>query len=130
VGRVPLEATASDLLRRPELNFRDLLAPLGFDADRAEAEQEMLDRAEEAIKYGDFIRREAHEVERHAKLESRSLPSPIDYPNVPGLRFEAGQKLTKHQPVTFGDARRLSGVTPSDIAALLIHATRLEAAAR
>ena len=67
---------------------------------------------------------------RHAKLESKPLPKPIDFFNIPGLRYEAGLKLDRHQPVTFGDARRLSGVTPSDIAALLIHATRLEAATR
>ena len=128
--RVPREATAADLLRRPELNIRDLLAPLGLDPTNDGVGDELLGRVEETIKYGDFIQREAREVERHAKLESRTLPAPIDYLNVPGLRYEAGQKLTMHQPITFGDAGRLSGVTPSDIAALLIHATRLEAIPR
>ena len=128
--RAPREASAADLLRRPELKIHDLLGPLSDELNARAVDEGLLERVEETIKYGDFIRREAREVERHAKLEARPLPKPIDYLSIPGLRYEAGQKLNRHQPVTFGDARRLSGVTPSDIAALLIHATRLEAAAR
>jgi tRNA uridine 5-carboxymethylaminomethyl modification enzyme len=128
--RIPREASASDLLRRPELKIQNLLDPLADELDASGIDDGLLEQVEETIKYGDFIRREAHEVERHAKLESKPLPPSIDYLTIPGLRFEAGQKLIRHQPVTFGDARRLSGVTPSDIAALLIHATRLEAATR
>jgi tRNA uridine 5-carboxymethylaminomethyl modification enzyme len=124
--RIPRETTASELARRPELGLRNLIAPLRLD-QLNQLRSDVVDRIEESIKYGDFIRREAREVERQAKLETKSLPASINYSDIPGLRFEAGQKLNRHRPATFGDARRLSGVTPADIAALLIHAARTEA---
>jgi tRNA uridine 5-carboxymethylaminomethyl modification enzyme len=81
------------------------------------------------VKYGAFVEREAREVARRSSLEHRSLPVDIDYSVVAGLRIEAQQKLGNSKPRTFGEAGRLSGVTPADIAALLIHTTRLEAVA-
>jgi tRNA uridine 5-carboxymethylaminomethyl modification enzyme len=58
------------------------------------------------------------------------MPNEIDYALVSGLRIEARQKLASLRPRTFGEASRLAGVTPADVAALLIHARRLEASAR
>lgn len=127
--RVPREANAAELLRRPEVRIRDVLSALPVDLEVNSPADDLLNRIEEAIKYDDFIRREAHEAERHAKLESKPIPAQIDYLAIPGLRFEASQKLNLHKPATFGNAQRLSGVTPADIAALLIHAARAEAAA-
>ncbi|MBN9012040.1 MAG: FAD-dependent oxidoreductase, partial [Rhizobiales bacterium] len=127
--RIPRETTAAELARRPELGLRNLMAPLQLSQLEG-MRSDLVDRIEETIKYGDFILREAREVERQAKLESKPIPTAIDYSDVAGLRFEAGQKLNRHRPATFGDARRLSGVTPADIAALLIHATRAEAVRR
>jgi tRNA uridine 5-carboxymethylaminomethyl modification enzyme len=125
---VPRETSLASILRRPEVSLEQLQHHLPeelFDS----FPNELQPRLEEAVKYGDFIKREAREVERHAKMESKALPDGVDYGSIPGLRHEAGVKLALHRPATFGDARRLSGVTPSDIAALLIHAARVEAAA-
>ena len=73
------------------------------------------------------FREVAKEAGRHRQMEERLLPSPIDYASVAGLRVEASEKLTRHQPRTFGQASRIAGVTPSDLAALLIHVARAEA---
>jgi tRNA uridine 5-carboxymethylaminomethyl modification enzyme len=88
---------------------------------------QLLRRLEEEVKYGAFVEREAREVARRASLERRPLPNVIDFSGVAGLRIEARHKLTLHRPRTFGEASRLPGVTPADVAALLIHTRRLEA---
>jgi tRNA uridine 5-carboxymethylaminomethyl modification enzyme len=125
----PLSAFA--LLRRPTVSIDEiagLLRRTGFGD--LSLPRHLLLRAEEEVKYGAFIEREAREVSRRAALERRPLPENIDYTDVTGLRTEARQKLHSHRPRTFGEAGRLAGVTPADVAALLIHATRLEAATR
>lgn len=123
--------SAFELLRRPTVSI-DEIAGLLRRTGHGELTlpPHLLTRAEEEVKYGAFIEREAREVSRRASLERRPLPENIDYTDVTGLRTEARQKLTSHRPRTFGEAGRLAGVTPADVAALLIHATRLEAATR
>lgn len=81
-------------------------------------------RLDQEIKYGGFVEREAKEVARHSALERRKIPDSLDFAEISGLRIEARMKLAQHQPRTFGEAGRLSGVTPADIAVLLVHATR------
>jgi tRNA uridine 5-carboxymethylaminomethyl modification enzyme len=123
--------SAFDLLRRPEVSIddiTDLLRRAGYG--ELTRTPRLLKRIEEEVKYGAFIEREAREVTRRATLERRPLPTEIDYHQVAGLRFEARQRLSANRPRTFGEATRLSGVTPADVAALLIHTTRLEALAR
>lgn len=123
--------SAYELLRRPAVTIdeiAELLRRTGYGD--LTLPPHLLLRAEEEVKYGAFIEREAREVSRRASLERRQLPENIDYADVSGLRIEARQKLTANRPRTFGEAGRLSGVTPADVAALLIHATRLEAATR
>ncbi|MGI8478193.1 MAG: tRNA uridine-5-carboxymethylaminomethyl(34) synthesis enzyme MnmG [Thermomicrobiales bacterium] len=123
--------SAADLVRRPEVLLAPLMAALVAEGrlDRPAPTPEMTSGVQDEIKYGAFVEREAREVQRHASLERRPIPTAETYLGVPGLRIEASQKLQVRRPRTFGEAGRLSGVTPSDIAALLIHATRLEAAA-
>jgi tRNA uridine 5-carboxymethylaminomethyl modification enzyme len=123
--------SAYELLSRPEVSIAeiaDLLRRIGH-RDLVLSPQ-LLVRIEEEVKYGAFIEREAREVSRRASLERRPLPQHIDYGSISGLRVEARQKLTTNRPRTFGEAGRLAGVTPADVAALLIHTTRLEAVAR
>jgi tRNA uridine 5-carboxymethylaminomethyl modification enzyme len=132
-GIEPLARTmsAAELLRRPEVTIEQL-AMLVLD-DRFPALRDVSPRiremVEEEVKYGAFVERERREVDRRAALEHRELAPTTNYADIPGLRYEASSKLTMHRPRTIGEASRLSGVTPSDIAALLIHATRTEASA-
>ena len=131
LGTLSRPQSALELLRRPEASI-DQIAGLLYRSGRGNLDlpRRLLVRLEEEVKYGAFVEREAREVTRRASLERRPLPDAIDYTDVAGLRIEARQKLATNRPRTFGEAGRLAGVTPADIAALLIHATQLEALSR
>jgi tRNA uridine 5-carboxymethylaminomethyl modification enzyme len=123
--------SAYELLRRPAVTI-DEIADLLIRTGHGEIAltRQLLHRVEEEVKYGAFIEREAREVTRRATFERRPVPDDIDYGEVMGLRIEARQRLATNRPRTFGEAGRLAGVTPADVAALLIHAARLEAVSR
>ena len=72
------------------------------------------------MKYEGYIRRQEKQVEEFQREESRLLPEGIDYMQLEGLRVEARQKLSEIRPLSVGQASRISGVSPSDIAVLLI----------
>jgi tRNA uridine 5-carboxymethylaminomethyl modification enzyme len=130
IGPLSRAVTAAELLRRPEVGIAPVLQALaaitGDDPDMVP--QRLARRIEDQIKYGAFVEREAREIARRAGMEHRPLPAALDYAVVAGLRFEARQKLDQVRPATFGQAARLPGVTPSDIAALLVYAARHEPA--
>ena len=116
--------SASDLLRRPETSFGQIanaLEALDFPVAVGSVDTS---RIESEVRYGAFLEREEREVARQAALHDRALPALMDYRGIPGLRVEASAKLETHKPRTIGEAGRLSGVTPSDIGALLIHLNR------
>ena len=118
-GTTPVSGSArlSDLIRRPQLSY-DELAP--FDPGRpalAKAEREAV---EIELKYAGYLRRQEKQVAEFRREESRLLPPDIDYLAITGLRVEARQKLQQIRPVSVGQAARVSGVSPSDIAVLLI----------
>lgn len=73
------------------------------------------------IKYDGYIKRQLKQVEQFKKLESRKIPEDLDYKQIKGLRIEAMQKLELYQPVSIGQASRISGVSPADISVLLIY---------
>jgi tRNA uridine 5-carboxymethylaminomethyl modification enzyme len=81
---------------------------------------------EEELKYAAFVERERKEADKVASLNDLRLP--VASGAIPGLRYEARQQLETHRPTTFGEAQRIPGITPADIAALLIHSSRVEAA--
>lgn len=108
----------ADLLRRPEIGY-DMLAL--FDKNRPELPAVIREQVEIRIKYDGYIKRQLHDVEQFRKMESRPLPNDIDYENVPSLRLEARQKLSKIRPVNLGQAGRISGVSPADLTALMIY---------
>jgi tRNA uridine 5-carboxymethylaminomethyl modification enzyme len=123
--------TAFELLSRPGVSAAEISELIGRTHDQAIAlSPALLSRVEEEVKYGAFIEREVREIARRASLERKSLPAGIDYQSVAGLRIEARQSLTTNCPRTFGDAGRLAGVTPADVAALLIHTAKMEAVIR
>jgi tRNA uridine 5-carboxymethylaminomethyl modification enzyme len=87
--------------------------------DAAVAEQ-----VEIQAKYEGYIERQRDEVARRAAMESRALPSTLDYREVKGLSAEVQQKLNQHRPETIGQASRISGITPAAISLLLVHLKR------
>lgn len=107
-----------DLMRRPELSYKDL-AP--FDTERPNLPAIIREQVEIRIKYAGYIERQQKDVEQYRKLQSRTLPSNLDYDQIESLRLEARQKLNKVKPLSFGQASRISGVSPADITALMIY---------
>ncbi|MBE7005378.1 MAG: tRNA uridine-5-carboxymethylaminomethyl(34) synthesis enzyme MnmG [Ruminococcaceae bacterium] len=110
-------ATLLSLLRRPQLRYDDLRA---FDPGCAAFPPALAESVEIAVKYEGYIRRQKAEVAEFARLERRALPEDLDYAAVEGLRLEAREKLAAIRPRSLGQASRISGVSPADIAALMI----------
>ena len=107
-----------DLLRRPELSYADLAR---FDPDRPALPAVIREQVEIRIKYAGYISRQEKDVEQYRKLQSRPLPPALDYNSIDSIRLEARQKLNQVKPINFGQAARISGVSPADITALMIY---------
>lgn len=107
----------SQLIKRPQLSY-DGLAP--FDADRPELSREVREQAELNIKYEGYIAIQLQQVKEMRRLERRALPAGTDYSQIAGLRLEAAEKLSRVQPLSVGQASRISGVNPADVNVLLI----------
>ncbi|MBQ8237550.1 MAG: tRNA uridine-5-carboxymethylaminomethyl(34) synthesis enzyme MnmG [Oscillospiraceae bacterium] len=110
-------ARLADLLRRPQVTYEDI-AP--FDPDRPPLPAAVTEEVEIQIKYAGYLARQEKQVAEFKKEESRLLPADIDYDSIAGLRLEARQKLSEIRPMSIGQAGRISGVSPADIAVLLI----------
>ena len=110
-------ARLADLLRRPQVTYADI-AP--FDPDRPVLPAAVTEEVEIQIKYAGYLARQEKQVAEFKKEESRLLPADIDYDAIAGLRLEARQKLSEIRPMSLGQAGRISGVSPADIAVLLI----------
>ncbi|MCF0131894.1 MAG: tRNA uridine-5-carboxymethylaminomethyl(34) synthesis enzyme MnmG [Pseudobutyrivibrio sp.] len=107
-----------DLIRRPELDY-DKLAPI--DKDRPVLSDEVREQVNINLKYEGYIIRQEKQVKEFKRLESKKIPSDINYNNVNSLRLEARQKLDKLRPDNIGQASRISGVSPADISVLIIY---------
>ena len=107
-----------DLLRRPELSYAVLAR---FDPDRPVLPAVIREQVEIRVKYAGYISRQEKDVEQYRKLQSRALPPDLDYQVIDSLRLEARQKLDQVRPLNFGQAARISGVSPADITALMIY---------
>ena len=113
-------ATHAELLRRPEVTYKSLPnANLSLPED-------VQQQVEIQIKYAGYIARDIEQIQRFTKLEEKQLPNWIDYEKVPSLRFESRQKLIRYRTDSIGQASRISGVTPADIAILLIWLKKAE----
>ena len=110
---VPLIA----LLRRPQIRYEDLRP---FDPEMPDLPPDAAEQVEISVKYEGYIRRQAREVEELHRMESRALPPDADYLHMQGLRLEAREKLDRLRPINLGQAARISGVSPADVAALMI----------
>ena len=110
-------ARLADLLRRPQVTYEDI-AP--FDPERPELPEAVTQEVEIQVKYAGYLARQEKQVAEFKKEESRLLPPDIDYRSIAGLRLEAQEKLDSIRPMSIGQAGRISGVSPADIAVLLI----------
>lgn len=119
-GSTPLQtsATLAELIRRPELNY-DCVSEI--DRGREKLSKEVRDQVNINIKYEGYIQRQRAQVKSFKKMENKKIPLDMDYTQVNSLRREAVQKLTQVQPVSIGQASRISGVSPADITVLLVY---------
>ena len=119
-GSAPVANSArlADLLRRPNITYADI-AP--FDPNRPDLPASVTEEVEIQIKYAGYLARQEKQVAEFKKEESRLLPPDIDYDTITGLRLEAREKLSQIRPMSIGQAGRISGVSPADIAVLLIY---------
>jgi tRNA uridine 5-carboxymethylaminomethyl modification enzyme len=111
-------ARLADLLRRPNVSYEDI-AP--FDPGRPQLPLAVTEEVQIQLKYAGYLARQEKQVEQFRKEESRLLPPDLDYEAISGLRLEARQKLSEIRPLSIGQAGRISGVSPADIAVLLIY---------
>lgn len=107
-----------DLLRRPQISYADLRA---FDPAPPELTADVVEQVEITVKYEGYIQRQQKQVEEFERLECRLLPADMDYDHIQGLRLEAREKLSAIRPRSLGQAGRISGVSPADMAALMIY---------
>ena len=119
-GTAPLSTGTSiaELIRRPQVSYADT-AP--FDPARPTLSRAVAAQVEIRLKYDGYIKRQLKQVEEFTKMEERPLPADMDYDLVPGLRIEAREKLKRIRPVSFGQASRISGVSPADVSVLMIY---------
>ena len=92
-----------------------------FALEKAELPPEVGEQVELAVKYEGYIRRQEKQIAEMERLENRLLPEDIDYAAIQGLRLEAREKLAKLRPRSLGQAGRVSGVSPADIAVLMVY---------
>ncbi len=119
-GTAPVASGVSlaDLIRRPQLSYADL-AP--FDPERPALPRAVAGSAEINLKYEGYIRRQLKQVEEFSRMEGHALSPDLDYDAIVGLRLEAREKLKKIRPENLGQAGRISGVSPADLAVLMIY---------
>lgn len=125
LGTSPLTSGANlaELLRRPQVNYESLAS---FDPLRPLLPPVIFRQVEITLKYEGYIKRQKKQAEEFRRMESRPLPEDIDYLSINGIRTEARHKLDRIRPRNFGQASRISGVSPSDLVALMIHIERKE----
>ena len=118
-GSSPVDSAArlADLVRRPELGYDDTAA---FDPERPDLPVAVREQVEIQLKYAGYIARQERQVEEFRRAEARKLPEDVDYSAIPALKAEAREKLARIRPVSIGQASRISGVSPADIAVLMV----------
>lgn len=114
-------STLLALLRRPQIRYEDLAS---FDPGRPSLPADVREEVEICVKYEGYIRRQERQVEDLRRMEAQVLPPDLDYGSIQGLRLEAREKLGAVRPRDLGQASRISGVSPADIAALAIFLER------
>jgi len=121
INREGNSVNALEFLRRPDASYQTLVS-LGFGSRGLKADE--MEVVEIEAKYAGYIKKQEVAVMRMARLEARHIPQRFDYDVIAGLRYEARQKLSQLQPATLGQASRVDGVTPADVAVLMVHLER------
>ena len=116
-------AKISELIKRPELSIYDFkeLIPVSFGHLKKYVQEAVFEQVNIMIKYSGYIDLQINQAEDFIKMETKPIPEGIDFTNIKGLRLEAQQKLSKIQPKNFGQASRITGVSPADISVLLVY---------
>ena len=119
-GTAPVKTgfSLAELLRRPQICYADLAE---FDPARPALPRAVTEQVEIRLKYDGYIKRQLRQVEDFARMEAKKLPPDLDYAAITGLRLEAREKLEKIRPENFGQASRISGVSPADISVLMVY---------
>src|SRR5512135_8467 len=116
-------ASLAQVLRRPPTIWDDLLALFPALADLCD-DAGAVEQVTIEAKYGGYIDRQAQQVERFRRLEHKALPADLNYADIPQLRAEARERFQRVRPRSLGQAGRISGVNPADIATLLVYLKR------
>jgi tRNA uridine 5-carboxymethylaminomethyl modification enzyme len=126
LGSSPIKNATSlaELLRRPEITYRDLQA---FDTSAGSLPWEVVEQVELEVKYAGYIKKQEELVERFRSMERVHLPEDMRYETTPGLSNEIKEKLARVRPITLGQATRISGVTPAAISILMVQLKRMGA---
>lgn len=106
-----------ELLKRPQVTYKDLES---IDVTRPDYPPEVFEQVEISVKYEGYIARQEQQIKEMRRIECKKIPADVDYSSLKGLRLEAVEKLSKIRPENLGQASRISGVNPADIAALNI----------
>jgi tRNA uridine 5-carboxymethylaminomethyl modification enzyme len=123
--------SAFDLLRRPEVNYEQVIELIGADPSAPDDERLVAQirlQLDVAAKYSGYIERQEEEIARQRRNEETRLPADLDYARVAGLSNEVRQKLAQIRPDTVGQAARVPGVTPAAVSILLVHLKKSRAA--
>ena len=107
-----------DLLKRAAVSYEDVTRS---DEDANRVGDDVIEQIEITAKYEGYIAKQKAEIEHFKRLEGRALPDDLDYNAISSLRIEARQKLSAHRPASLGQAGRISGVSPADVAVLLVY---------
>ncbi|AVG14860.1 tRNA uridine-5-carboxymethylaminomethyl(34) synthesis enzyme MnmG [Chromobacterium vaccinii] len=118
------EYTLQDLLKRPNVAYRELMTVPEAADGAPELADEVAEQVEIQVKYQGYINRQNEELARRDNLEDIRLPGDIDYGLVKGLSKEVQQKLNQQRPETLGQASRIQGITPAAVALLMVHLKR------
>lgn len=118
-GTAPLQRGCKmiELIKRPQIKYSDLTE---LDDTRPNLPREVFEQVEIAVKYEGYIKRQEQQIKEMRRIENKKIPETIEYSKLKGLRLEAVEKLSKIRPENLGQASRISGVNPADIAALNI----------
>ncbi len=118
-GTAPLKKGCKliELLRRPQITYADLET---VDSARPDLPKRVFEQVEISVKYEGYIARQERQIKEMRRTESKKIPENLDYSKLKGLRLEAVEKLSKIKPQNLGQAGRISGVNPADVAALNI----------
>jgi tRNA uridine 5-carboxymethylaminomethyl modification enzyme len=110
--------TVAEAARRPEVDFKSIFSSL---PDNMSTEYAVVEKVLIEIKYEGYLKRQQQQLDRFKNLESMTIPDDVDYNAINGLKVEASEKLNLFRPTTLGQASRISGVSPGDIAVLMVN---------